>query len=63
MAKYTSSRYPNLRVHTPSGPVRFVDGEFETTDKDVIAVLDNLPADDGVAKASSRGGSSKSDDK
>jgi hypothetical protein len=59
MAKFTSEKYPSLRVSLPDGSsVKFVDGEAEATG-DAAKALKGLHADYGVAEVKSR---AKSDD-
>jgi hypothetical protein len=50
--KFTSEKYPYLRVNAPGGKSgRFADGELETTDAKVIEALRGLPSEYGVAAA------------
>jgi hypothetical protein len=53
--KFTSTRYPNLKVRTKDGAyLRFVDGELEVKDQASIELLKGLPEDREVAPASAK---------
>lgn len=44
--KFTSARYPQLRVNVPgAASVRFTDGELETSDPKAVEALKSLPAE------------------
>ena len=59
--KFTSARYPQLRVNVPgAASVRFTDGELETTDAKAVEVLKSLPAEYEV-KADGSGAEDRQD--
>jgi hypothetical protein len=39
--KYTCRIYPELKLSTPGGDIRFKDGEYETSNPVIIAALEN----------------------
>lgn len=54
MAKFTSEKYPSLRVSLPDGgSVKFIDGAAEATG-DAAKVLKALPEDFGVSEVKAR---------